>query len=129
MIASSSILFLRQGLPGSPILRQMMRSFSSKGENDDDDGDIQSKRPNSNYSSFFSLYPAYEFIKVETRGAQGNVGLVSFNRPEALNAISGGLMSELLDALQSFEENAAIGAIVITGSEKLFTGETHFFFA
>lgn len=59
----------------------------------------------------------YEMILVETRGA---VGLVTLNRPKALNALCRQLMRELGEALRSFEADEAVGAIVITGSEKAF---------
>lgn len=60
---------------------------------------------------------AYETILVETRG---KVGLVTFNRPQALNALNSQLVGELNTALDGFEKDAGIGAIVITGSEKAF---------
>ncbi len=60
---------------------------------------------------------AYENILVETRGA---VGLITLNRPQALNALNAGLIRELGSALDKFEDDGAIGAIVITGSEKAF---------
>ena len=60
---------------------------------------------------------AYECILVETRGA---VGLVTLNRPQALNALNATLMNELSAALDGFEADAGIGAVVITGSEKAF---------
>ena len=60
---------------------------------------------------------AYENIIVETRG---NVGLITLNRPEALNALSSPLMAELTEALDAFEADDAIGAMVLTGSEKAF---------
>ena len=56
-------------------------------------------------------------IIVETRG---RVGLVTLNRPQALNALNHALMTELMDALDAFDKNEAIGAMVITGSEKAF---------
>jgi len=59
----------------------------------------------------------YENILVETRG---KVGLVTLNRPKALNALSPDLMRELSHALQDFEAQEQIGAMVITGSEKAF---------
>ncbi|MFN8494805.1 MAG: enoyl-CoA hydratase-related protein [Caldilineaceae bacterium] len=49
------------------------------------------------------------------------VGLVRLNRPQALNALRGQLMEELVNALQSFDRDPAIGAIVITGNEKAFS--------
>ena len=60
---------------------------------------------------------AYEHILVETRGA---VGLVTLNRPEALNALCAALIKELAEALAAFEADDAIGAIVLTGSDKAF---------
>ncbi|AOR68286.1 enoyl-CoA hydratase [Burkholderia stabilis] len=60
---------------------------------------------------------AYENILVETRG---RVGLVTLNRPKALNALNDALMDELGDALKAFDADDDIGAIVVTGSEKAF---------
>ena len=60
---------------------------------------------------------AYEFLLVETRG---RVGLVTLNRPKALNALNDGLMNELGDALGAFDSDDGIGAIVLTGNEKAF---------
>ncbi|WCL54364.1 enoyl-CoA hydratase [Gimibacter soli] len=51
---------------------------------------------------------------------QEGVGLITLNRPEALNALNAELLSELGKALLSLEANEEIGAIVITGSEKAF---------
>lgn len=59
----------------------------------------------------------YETILVETRGA---VGLIRLNRPEALNALNSTLVKELEQALNVFEADDAIGAVVLTGSEKAF---------
>jgi len=60
---------------------------------------------------------AYETITVEKKG---KVGLITLNRPEALNALNSQLIAELGKALDKFEANAAIGCIVLTGSEKAF---------
>ncbi|WP_454806531.1 enoyl-CoA hydratase [Paraburkholderia fungorum] len=60
---------------------------------------------------------AYENILIETRG---RVGLVTLNRPKALNALNDALMDELGTALREFDADDAIGAIVVTGSEKAF---------
>jgi enoyl-CoA hydratase len=60
---------------------------------------------------------AYENILVETRG---RVGLVTLNRPKALNALNDALMNELGEALAKFDADDGIGAIVITGSDKAF---------
>lgn len=47
---------------------------------------------------------------------------VTLNRPKALNALSSTLMGELNDALNKYETDKEVGAIVITGSEKAFAG-------
>lgn len=60
---------------------------------------------------------AYQNIVVEARGP---VGLVTLNRPKALNALNAALIVELGKALDDFEASAEIGAIVLTGSEKAF---------
>jgi enoyl-CoA hydratase len=59
----------------------------------------------------------YANILVETRG---RVGLATLNRPKALNALNDALMNELGDALAKFDADEAIGAIVVTGSDKAF---------
>jgi enoyl-CoA hydratase len=60
---------------------------------------------------------AYETILVETKG---KVGLITLNRPQALNALNGRLIGEINAALDRFEAEASIGCIVLTGSEKAF---------
>ena len=60
---------------------------------------------------------AYETILVETRG---KVGLITLNRPKALNALNSQVLAEVKAALAIFEKSASIGAIVVTGSEKAF---------
>jgi enoyl-CoA hydratase len=56
---------------------------------------------------------------INTKKKEG-VGLITLNRPEALNALSEDLMAEVSMALDEFEEDTEIGCIVITGSEKAF---------
>ncbi len=60
---------------------------------------------------------AYENIIVSTQGA---VGIVQFNRPKALNALNAAMVTELNTAFDGFENDAAIGAIILTGNEKAF---------
>lgn len=50
------------------------------------------------------------------------VALVTLNRPKALNALNSALFGELNAALEDADEDAEIGAIVITGSDKAFAG-------
>ena len=59
----------------------------------------------------------YENILSDTRG---KVGVITLNRPKALNALSPALMNELAAALDAFEADEGIGCIVITGSDKAF---------
>lgn len=59
----------------------------------------------------------FEMILVETHGS---VGLIRLNRPKALNALCDQLMGELGAQLRAFDADDAIGAIVITGSERAF---------
>ena len=61
---------------------------------------------------------AYQNIEVRTEG--GKVGIITLNRPKALNALNGALMDELGQALKSFDADEAIGCMIITGSEKAF---------
>ena len=60
----------------------------------------------------------YENIRLEV---DENVGVIFLNRPAALNALSTGLMSELLSALHQFQEDTRIGCIVITGGDRMFS--------
>jgi enoyl-CoA hydratase len=59
----------------------------------------------------------YENITVEKRGA---VGIVALNRPKALNALCAALIVDLGLALDDMETDAAIGCVVLTGSDKAF---------
>ena len=59
----------------------------------------------------------YTSILVETRG---RVGLITLNRPQALNALNNQFMREVMDALEAFDQDDGVGAMVITGSEKAF---------
>jgi enoyl-CoA hydratase len=60
---------------------------------------------------------AYETVLVETRG---RVGIVTLNRPRALNALNEQIIAELGQALAAFEADANIGCVVLTGSDKAF---------
>jgi enoyl-CoA hydratase len=59
----------------------------------------------------------YETILVET---SGKVGIVRFNRPQALNALNSTLTEEAARAVDAFEADADIGCIILTGSDKAF---------
>lgn len=62
--------------------------------------------------------PPYEFLLTETPAP--GVGVVRFNRPKALNALSNGVMRELMAALRDFNADPAIGCIILTGNDKVF---------
>jgi enoyl-CoA hydratase len=59
----------------------------------------------------------FDTILVETRG---RVGLITLNRPKALNALNAAMVGELGQAVDAFEANPRIGCMVLTGSEKAF---------
>ena len=61
---------------------------------------------------------AYETLIVET--VDDHVATIKLNRPDALNALNGQLLTELVRAVQSAEENEKVRVIVLTGSEKAF---------
>ena len=60
---------------------------------------------------------AYETITTEVRGA---VAVITFNRPKALNALNGEMIGELNHALDGFEADDGVRAMVVTGSERAF---------
>jgi len=61
---------------------------------------------------------SYENIEVRTEA--GKVGIVTLNRPKALNALNDALMTELGEALKAFDADPAIGCMIVTGSERAF---------
>ena len=62
----------------------------------------------------------YETILIETHG---RVGLIRFNRPQALNALNRQVTLDVCDAVAAFDADPAIGAMVLTGSDKAFAAE------
>ncbi|KDN81978.1 enoyl-CoA hydratase [Kitasatospora cheerisanensis] len=59
----------------------------------------------------------YETILVDRKG---RVGIITLNRPKALNALNTQLMTEVVAAAKAFDRDPEIGALVVTGSEKAF---------
>ncbi|MBY4229895.1 enoyl-CoA hydratase [Rhodococcus fascians] len=59
----------------------------------------------------------YETILLERRG---RVGIITLNRPKALNALNSQLMREVVSVVEEFDADSEIGAILITGSERAF---------
>jgi enoyl-CoA hydratase len=60
---------------------------------------------------------AYTTVLTETRG---RVGIITLNRPQAMNAFNITMLTELFDALEVFDGDENIGAMVVTGNEKAF---------
>lgn len=60
---------------------------------------------------------SYTTILTETRG---RVGLVTLNRPEAMNALNSTILDELMSALEAYDADDTIGAMVVAGNEKVF---------
>ena len=62
----------------------------------------------------------------EKVGEKKNVGLITLNRPKALNALCDALMKDLSSAIDEFEKEKDIGALIITGNGKAFAaGSNH----
>jgi len=61
-----------------------------------------------------------EYVETEKVGGKKNVGLIKLNRPKALNALCDGLMTDLSSALDEFEADSDVGAMIITGNGKAF---------
>jgi enoyl-CoA hydratase len=59
----------------------------------------------------------YETVRVEREGA---IGVITLNRPRALNALSNQLLRELAHAVDELEKDDVIACILVTGSEKAF---------
>ncbi|MEQ9518249.1 MAG: enoyl-CoA hydratase [Parvibaculum sp.] len=60
---------------------------------------------------------AYQTIRIEERG---RVGVITLDRPDALNALNNQLVGELIEAVSAYDLNEEIGCIIITGSQKAF---------
>lgn len=61
-----------------------------------------------------------QYIKIEKTGAANNVGVITLNRPKALNALCDGLMKELKKAVDDFDADSEVGCIILTGKGKAF---------
>ena len=59
----------------------------------------------------------YETLLVET---DGRVGIITLNRPEALNALSSRLCAEVCDQLNAWAKDPEIGCVIITGAGRAF---------
>ncbi len=60
-----------------------------------------------------------EYKNILTR-TEERVGVVQFNRPKALNALNQEMMDEIIDALETFDADADIGCMIVTGNERAF---------
>lgn len=68
----------------------------------------------------FRLMSTKQYNNILTSKPETGVGLITLNRPKALNALSSPLMLELNEALAEFDADDSVGAIVLTGSERAF---------
>jgi len=59
-------------------------------------------------------------FKTILTSTEDQIGIVTLNRPKVLNALSHELMGELVQALESFDHDDSVRAIVLTGSERAF---------
>ena len=62
----------------------------------------------------------YQTIRYEK---QDNIGILTINRPEALNALNSAVVSDLEQAISEVEKDAELGALIITGEGRSFTIE------
>lgn len=62
------------------------------------------------------------YTNITTTSPRPRVAMIELNRPKALNALSTPLMAELNSHLQSLDKDSQVGAIVLTGGEKVFAG-------
>ena len=76
-----------------------------------------------NTTTIIRLMSSPAYVNILTSRPDPGVGLITLNRPKALNALSTPLMLELNRALGDFDKDPEIGAIVLTGSEKAFAGK------
>jgi enoyl-CoA hydratase len=60
---------------------------------------------------------SYKTLITETKGA---VGVITLNRPDALNALNAQLLGELVSVLETWDQDDAVRAIVLTGSARAF---------
>ncbi|MFD7412918.1 enoyl-CoA hydratase [Kitasatospora purpeofusca] len=60
---------------------------------------------------------SYETIRVERHD---RVGLITLDRPKALNALNTRLMNEVVGAAEEFDRDRTVGAVVVTGSDRAF---------
>ncbi|CAG8091693.1 unnamed protein product [Penicillium salamii] len=80
----------------------------------------QTSIPLTSYLTRVRGYSSASYEHILTSNPKPGVGLITLNRPKALNALCTPLMTELNSALSAYDNDASIGAIIITGSEKAF---------
>ncbi|KAI6191125.1 putative enoyl-CoA hydratase, mitochondrial [Aphelenchoides bicaudatus] len=71
-------------------------------------------------NSFSASSNRPEFIKVDVVGEGKDIGLITLNRPNSMNAFCGNLLKELADQVTKFDNDSGVGAIVITGDKEYF---------
>ncbi|KAJ5717074.1 ClpP/crotonase-like domain-containing protein [Penicillium malachiteum] len=81
---------------------------------------LQTSVPLNSFLSRARPYSTNTYEHILTSSPKPGVGLITLNRPKALNALCSPLFTELNEALSKYDEDKSIGAIIITGSEKAF---------
>ncbi|KZT26806.1 enoyl-CoA hydratase [Neolentinus lepideus HHB14362 ss-1] len=76
--------------------------------------------PSSSRVAFRLMSDTKQYSNILTSTPEAGVGLITLNRPKALNALSSPLFAELNEALADFDADDSIGAIVLTGSDRAF---------
>jgi enoyl-CoA hydratase len=72
---------------------------------------------------FFTFEGGLVGVKYETimASADGNVGVITLRRPEALNALDTKMVTELIDCLNDYDKQDEVRCVVIAGSEAAFS--------
>jgi enoyl-CoA hydratase len=78
----------------------------------------------SSSARFFStsLHVNREYANVLVSRPGPGVALITLNRPKALNALNAAHIQDISDAMKEADEDASIGAMILTGSERAFAG-------
>ena len=71
----------------------------------------------------------FKHVLTDKRGDKQNIGIITLNRPKALNSLCVELQEELSEAIRKMDNDESIAAIVLTGGDKVFAaGKLLFYF-
>ena len=70
--------------------------------------------------SYDNILVERKVVEATTNVSGGNIGIITLNRPKALNALSDALFTDLIHAANALDNDPSIGSLIITGSLKAF---------